>query len=139
MDHSFTTFVYLINRFPTSTSPKFTSPFHSLNNKLPDYTSLKTFGCSCFPHVRPYNKNKLHLRSIECVYLDIFTSHKGFKCLSKEGRVYISKDVVFNETHFSYSSFIQSPSRITKVGHLKFMPLPIIRGPTIGQLVPPSP
>jgi histone deacetylase 1/2 len=36
-DHSFTTIVYLLNRLPTASLTKFSSPFHALYQKLPDY------------------------------------------------------------------------------------------------------
>ena len=51
-DYAFTTTVYLINRLPTTTL-KFVVPFVALFNKEPDYHFLKTFGCACFPLLRP--------------------------------------------------------------------------------------
>lgn len=30
------------------------------------------------------------------------SSHKGYKCLASNGRLYISKDVLFNESHFHF-------------------------------------
>ena len=53
-DYAFTTVVYLINRLPTTTL-KFVVPFVALFNKEPDYHFLKTFGCVCFPLLRPYH------------------------------------------------------------------------------------
>jgi histone deacetylase 1/2 len=103
-DHSFTQSVYLINRLPSSAIPQFQSPFHSLHNQYPDFTQLKVFGCLCFPHLRPCNKHKLQFRSSPCVYLGISPQHKGHKCLDSTGRIFISKDVVFHETKFPYSS-----------------------------------
>lgn len=105
-DHSFTHAVYLLNRFPSSNFPDFTSPFHALFNIIPDYKCLGTFGCLCFPHLRPFNKNKLQFRSDACIYLGVSPHHKGHKCLSKEGRIYISKNVVFDETQFPYNSIL---------------------------------
>nr|KYP63467.1 Retrovirus-related Pol polyprotein from transposon TNT 1-94 [Cajanus cajan] len=93
-DHAFLTSVYLINRLPSS-SIQNDVPFRKLFHQLPDYNFLRIFGCSCFPHLRPYNKNKLQLRSQECVFLGYSTSHKGYKCLAPTGRIFISKDVIF--------------------------------------------
>lgn len=95
-DHSFSTTTYLINRLLTHSLPNHDSLFHALYGKQPYYKTRKVFGCSCFPLLRPYNKHKLQLRSQECVYLGVSTQHKGFKCLSKDGRIYVSKDVTFN-------------------------------------------
>lgn len=70
----------------------------------PDYTFLRTFGCACWPNLRPYNQHKLAFRSKECAFLGYSNLHKGFKCLDiPTGRVYISRDVVFDENIFPFS------------------------------------
>ena len=70
----------------------------------PEYTSLCVFGCSCWPNLRPYNQHKLVFRSKECAFLGYSNLHKGFKCLDiSTGRVYISRDVVFDENVFPFS------------------------------------
>ncbi|KAL4588858.1 hypothetical protein LXL04_001755 [Taraxacum kok-saghyz] len=45
-----------------------------LYHKVPDYNFLKTFGCLCYPFLRPYNKHKLDFRSLPHVVFneDIF-------------------------------------------------------------------
>jgi len=53
-----------------------------LFQKFIDYTFLKTFRCSCFPLLKPYNNYKLYFRSVECLFLGYSTSHKGYKCMS---------------------------------------------------------
>ena len=40
-------------------------------------------------------------------------SHKGYKCLVAGGRLYISKDVIFNEHNFPYPTLFPEPSLIT--------------------------
>ena len=42
-------------------------------------------------------------RSHECLFLGYSTSHKGYKCLSPNGKLYVSKDVIFNELKYPYS------------------------------------
>src|ERR1044072_7540807 len=108
-DHSFQTSVYLINRLP-SKSVHNSIPYTLLFNKTPDYSFLRTFGCSCFPNTRPYNKHKLDFRTQHCVFLGYSTSHKGYKCLTQEGKLLISKDVIFDETTFPYSSLFSTQS-----------------------------
>lgn len=109
-DHSFTTAVYLINRLPTVALPDHSSPYKALFHEVPDYMNLKIFGCACFPHIRPYNQFKLQFRSTECVYLGPSPRHKGHKCLSPDGRIYISKDVLFNEIKFPYPTLFPAIS-----------------------------
>lgn len=79
-----------------------------LNSNLT--TNFSVFGCACFPLLRPYNKNKLQFRSQECLFLDYSPTYKGYKCLSSEGRIYISKDVVVNESRFPYHALFPSSS-----------------------------
>lgn len=62
-DYSFLTTTYLMNRLPTTVLPNFNSPFHAIYNKDPDYRSMRVFGYSCFPLLRPCNKHKLEFRS----------------------------------------------------------------------------
>lgn len=71
------------------------------------------FGCSYFPLLRPYNKHKLQFRSQECVFLGHSPSHKGYKCLAADGKLYTSKDGIFNENSFPYLSLLLDPSLIT--------------------------
>ena len=57
-DEAFRTSVFLINRMPT---PRLNllSPLEVLFHTTPDYSSLRVFGCLCYPNLRPYNKLKL--------------------------------------------------------------------------------
>lgn len=98
---------YLINRLPTPVlSHK--SPFETLFKRKPEYTNLHPFGCSAFPCPTPYNQNKLQFHSIKCVFLGYSSSRKGYKCLSPQGRVYISRHVVFHDFEFPYKSLFQN-------------------------------
>ena len=69
----------------------------------PLITTLRVFGCACWPNLRPYNARKLMFRSQQCVFLGHSAQHKGVKCLDIPiGHVYISRDVVFDETQFPF-------------------------------------
>jgi histone deacetylase 1/2 len=81
-----------------------TSPAERLLDIKPDYKSLCVFGCACWPNLRPYNTRKLAYRSKQCVFLRYSLRHKGVKCLEiSTGRVYISRDVVFDENVFPFA------------------------------------
>jgi len=92
-DYAFSTTVYLINRLPTS-ALKFGVPYTKLFRLQPDYGFLRTFGCACFPLLRLYNSHKFQYRSQECLFLGYSTSHRGYKCLSPKGRLYIQGCIV---------------------------------------------
>lgn len=62
---------------------------------------LRSFGCLCFPWLRPYNKNKLERHSKPYVFLGYSLNYLGYLCLDQEtSRVYLSWYVTFNETIF---------------------------------------
>jgi hypothetical protein len=62
------------------------------------------FGCACWPNLRPYNTRKLAFRSTRCAFLGYSPMHKGYKCLDiSTGRIYISRDVVFDEDVFPFA------------------------------------
>ena len=103
-DDAFLTAVFIINRLPTLVLNN-DSPFFRLFNTKPDYTFLRTFGCAYWPNLRPYNTKKLQFRSKQCVFLGYSNLHKGYKCLDPaSGRVYISRDVLFDEKIFPFAS-----------------------------------
>lgn len=67
-NHAFEAAVYLINRLPTPNLGS-TSPSERLFAKAPDYSLLRTFGCACYPLLRPYNSHKLQYRLVQCIFL----------------------------------------------------------------------
>jgi histone deacetylase 1/2 len=104
LDEAFITAVFLINHLPSKVINQET-PFFRLYGRDPDYNFLKTFGCACWPNMRPYNDKKLEFRSKKCVFLGYSHQHKGYKCLEPAaGCVYISRDVVFDEHLFPFAS-----------------------------------
>lgn len=58
----FNTVVYLINYIPTPTLAN-RSSYSILLSQQPDYSLTRTFGCACYPLLRPYNNHKLMFRS----------------------------------------------------------------------------
>jgi hypothetical protein len=97
---AFNTAIYLINRLPT-TMLNDQSPFHVLLKQIPNYSLLRTFGCACYPLLRPYINHKLMFQSKQCIFLGYSSNHKGYRCLDPlTNRVYLSRHVVFDESVF---------------------------------------
>ena len=112
---AFRTAVYLHNRLPTPILSN-KSPFEILFHQKPNYSLLRVFGCLCYPNMRPYNNHKLAYRSTECTFLGYSANHKGYKCLDKNGRIYICRDVIFDETNFPFSTAAQIHSQPSILG-----------------------
>jgi hypothetical protein len=103
-DEAFLAATYLINRTPNKLL-NYDTPLFKLLGATPYYSSFWVFGCACWPNLRPYIFHKLQLRSTHCVFLGYSNMHKGFKCLDvTTGRIYISHDVIFDESVFPFAS-----------------------------------
>lgn len=110
---AFSTAVYLINYLPTKVLEDM-NPHERLYGIKPDYSRRKVFGCLCFPLLRPYNAHKLDFRSSHCTFLGYGTKQKGYKCLTSEGKIIMSRHVTFNERGFPFADGeIKSTSKVT--------------------------
>ncbi|CAN1263351.1 Retrovirus-related Pol polyprotein from transposon TNT 1-94 [Linum perenne] len=123
--YAFKTAVYLINRLPTTTLEGNDTPYHYLFGVDPDYSLLKTFGCLCFPWLRPYAANKLDVKSSPSVFLGYSVQHKGYFCLNLNSmKIQVSRHVIFDESTFPFQvSMIQS--EVPQPPILPTPPLPI--------------
>jgi hypothetical protein len=102
-DEAFLTATYLTNILPSKVLD-FDTPTKRLHGHDPDYSMLRIFGCACWPNLRPYNTRKLAFHSTRRVFLGYSLLHKGYKCLDPgTDRVYISHDVVSDESIFPFS------------------------------------
>ena len=101
--YAFSTAIFLINRLPFLHRGS-SSPWETLFAKSPNYSLFKSFGCACFPLLRPYTKHKFNFRSKECIFLGYASNSKGYLCLDPlTSRIYVSRHVTFNESHFPFS------------------------------------
>lgn len=111
-DHAFFTSTYLINML-TSISQNHKSPFFTIHLQCLDYKFLKTFGCACFPFLRPCNAHKLDMHSKECMFFGYSYTHRWYKCLDHSDMIFISKDFIFNEIRFPYTELLSLSSHST--------------------------
>jgi len=103
-NYAFETFVYLINHMPTPILAH-CSPFDCLFHRSLHYHFLRTFGCLCFPFLRPYNNHKLNFRFSPCVFFGYSSSHLGYRCFDIASHcIYISRHVRFHEHVFSFDN-----------------------------------
>jgi hypothetical protein len=110
-EDAFLTATYLINRTPSRVI-QFHTPLERLLHIKADYSSLRIFGCACWPNLRPYNSHKFQFRSTQCVFLGYSSIHKGVKCLDPStGRVYVSRDVVFDEAVLPFEKMHKNTGR----------------------------
>lgn len=135
---AFSTAVYLINRLPTPILSNIT-PFQKLFHLSPNYQKLCTFGCLCFPWLRPYAPDKLQNRSLPCIFIGYSLSQSAYLCLEPlSGCVYTFRHVRFNETEYPFPTLTPpkptenqetSPPSAPPVTVLPFMP-PLIQTPS---------
>lgn len=123
------------------------SPWEVLYKSKPDITHLRTFGCACFPLLRPYNTHKLQPHTKPCIFLGYPAYSKGYICLEpSSNRIFITRNVLFNELEFLYheksplsidssasSNWVSSLSHVCQ--SLESSPPSI---PTTSQLTQPS-
>lgn len=61
-----------------------------------------------------------------CLFLGYSTSHKGYKCLFPSGRLFISKDVIFNESRFPDTELFESSTISPSTSQVSLNPIPIV-------------
>jgi hypothetical protein len=93
---------YLINRMPTPTL-NMASPFESLYHQIPPVDMLRVFGCACYPLMTPYRANKLHPKTVRCVFVGFANGYKGYICFNPISRKFIIS------SHASILSFCGGP------------------------------
>ena len=100
---AFFTVNFLGNLLPSSVLSENKSPYEVLYGKKPIYSSLRTFGCKCFPYMRPYMNNNMDPKSLACVFIGYNKKYKGYCCYyTPTGRVFISRHILFDESVYSF-------------------------------------
>ena len=121
---------------------KIDSPFECLFRSTLDYNFLRTFGCLCFPFLRPYHAHKLDFWSSPCVFLGYSSSHLGYRCLDLEShRIYVSRHVRFHENVFPFEKSEQVTSSLVPPTQHTYLPSlypPLCFQPTTHLTSPPN-
>ena len=104
------TSVYLINRLSIPTLNN-VSPYFKLFGQHPNYSKLRSFGCLCYPWLKPNNSHKLELKSQPCIFVGYSPTQNAYYCLKlNNNRVYFSRHVHFKENIFPFSKLKNSTS-----------------------------
>ncbi|KAM1079132.1 hypothetical protein ACFX2B_013731 [Malus domestica] len=123
------TTIYLINRMPTPILHN-QSPFEALYGVVPMIHHLRTFGCACYPFLRPYNATKLQAKTTKCVFLGYASKFKGFICFAvSTHKFFVSRHVVFSEHEFPYNDLLSratTPQSTTSVHITDLSSLPVV-------------
>ncbi|KAJ9538837.1 hypothetical protein OSB04_031570 [Centaurea solstitialis] len=134
---AFTTATYLINRLPTVTL-QHKSPYQCLFGSPPNYLKLRSFGCLCYPWLRPYAQHKLDTRSLPCIFVGYSSTQSAYYCLDPTThKIYVSRHVRFVETSFPYNQLVsnQTPSSYPKPDSWCPISLPILIPSTLDSQV----
>ncbi|KAL8151864.1 hypothetical protein V2J09_021672, partial [Rumex salicifolius] len=106
----------------------FKSPYESLYAKHPDYGFFKSFGCMCYPFIRPYNRTKLEYKSLPCIFIGYSPEHKGYCCYHiPSATTYIVRHVIFDETNLPYSTLSSMPNNSSVSTQPSTLPLHLLQ------------
>ena len=123
--HGVLTATYLINRLP-SRILKFKSPLEVLNDRKPDISHLRVFGCICYVHQQGLHRDKLDARAVKCVFFGYSSTKKGYICYDMTNRkIFISRDVRFVESEAYFSAQSETGNRSQGEYLSDLVPLPI--------------
>ncbi|CAL1359030.1 unnamed protein product [Linum trigynum] len=112
------TIVYLINSQITPLLGQ-RSPYQALYSKLPDYSFLRIFGCTCFVLLQRKERHKLAPKVARCIFMGYSDKHKGYMCYDPVARrMRVAYHVKFLENHMHYHS---SPTEASTAETLAFL------------------
>jgi len=107
------TAVYINNRLPSRALPNST-PFERLTRKKPYISHLQTFGCLAFAWIHGDLRKKLDNHAYKCVLLgytaETSTEYRVMDVSS--GRVFIGRDVKFDESTLAHQLLKTKPTKI---------------------------
>ena len=92
---------YIRNRTLTTALKGNKSPLEVWSGRKPDVSNLRVFGCIAYAHIPDARRQKLDKKAEKFRFVGYSIQSKGYRLLDEEtGKVYIRRDVVFNEQDF---------------------------------------
>ena len=96
---------YIRNRTSTSSIKGSKTPYEVWSGKKPNIEHLKVFGCMAYSHVPDSQRQKLDKKAVKLRFVGYCIQSKGYRLLDeKTSRVFIRRDVIFNEQDFGHKS-----------------------------------
>jgi histone deacetylase 1/2 len=137
--YAFAAATYLINRLP-SPILHHNSPFQTLFTEAPNYLKLRSFGCLCFPWLKPYHTNKLQPKSVPCVFLGYSTTQSAYLCLHlPTQRLYVSRHVTFDENVYPLKNINKQSSYESSIPVAPTLSAPLLQIVTPATPAPSAP
>lgn len=100
---------YLINRTPSALLQNKT-PFEILYGHAHGYKHIQVMGCLAYAHNIDHKGEKFQSRSRRCVFFGYPYGKKGWRLFDLEREVvFTSRDVIFQETVFHFSTSVSPP------------------------------
>lgn len=95
--------LYLLNRLTTEVL-KGHSPYELMHQKVPSLSRLRAFRCLCYA-TNLVRSDKYDVRAKRAIPMGYSSNQKGYKLLDcSTNRFFVSRDVVFKEHLFPFSS-----------------------------------
>ena len=102
---------YLRNRTPTRALPDGTTPYEKWYGRKPNANNLKVFGCIAYACIPDVQRKKLDDRAKKMRFVGYGRAVKGYRLLDEDTKkIYIRRDVTFNEIDFGHDNKIAYPS-----------------------------
>ncbi|PKI60765.1 hypothetical protein CRG98_018848 [Punica granatum] len=103
-----TTAAHLINVTPTSLLEG-KSSYEVLFGRPPNYFNLRIFGCLCYSHDRPRDKDKFKPRSRHCMFVGYPYGKKGWRVYDLEkNEIFVTRDVRFCDREFHFLQMVDA-------------------------------
>ena len=97
---------YIRNRVITTATG--VTPYERWYGKKPDVSNLRVFGCTAYGHVPDSLRQKLDQKAVKMRFVGYSLTQKGYRFYDDNKRkIFICRDVIFNETDFGHSTKVQ--------------------------------
>lgn len=105
------TAAYLKNRTPTRSIGYDTTPYERWYGRKPEVEKLRVFGCTAYAKVPDAQRKKMDSKAIKLRFVGYAVNSKGYRLLDVEtGKIYIKRDVIFNENDFEKKTVRAQPT-----------------------------